>query len=141
MNYDIKLTHDELTTLKRAREILAETYCAWWSDHPDGVRHCAGGAVDAAGGNAYRSLSYLAQTARAIRPELHGKTGKRLENGNWCDNFDMNPVVFINNQLGKAAILQVFDAAILEAEIRLASAPIPEPEPDEQDDKAALELV
>ncbi len=53
------------------------------------------------------------------------------------DEFNDNPAVFVNNHLGKQAILQVFDATILEAEIRLASAPMPEPEPDEQDDKAA----
>ncbi len=37
--------------------------------------------------------------------------------------------------------IQAKIAAILEAEIRLASAPMPEPEPDEQDDKAAVGVL
>ncbi len=137
------LTHEQLSVLKRAREILEETYCAWWTTHPDGVHHCAMGAVERASETSYWEAPpdiwpALDLTSWALHPELRGRLGIRLENGTHCDNFEHAPTVFVNNQLGKEAILQVFDTAILEAEIRLASAPMPEPEPDEQDEKAAV---
>ena len=127
-----------LDVLKRSRDILDANYVKWFMSDGSGG-HCARGSVLAAMGihiflepwdAAFPCLDVLDQHAKALHPELVGHIAER-EFGMWLDRFDEYPLPYINNQLGKAATLAVFDSAILEVELRLAQQPEAQPEPVE----------
>lgn len=113
-----------LDRLREARRVLEASYVRDWQD--DGMGgHCALGSVAVALGRAiihyyepdaapfYRLLN---STARALHPERVAK-----------NRHHEDPIVLINNETDKATTLAVFDAAILDLEIKLATEPVSEP--------------
>jgi hypothetical protein len=120
----------QLNMLQAARDLLAATYIQWVSHTPDG-RHCAVGVLDVLG--LYNSrcpvFQRLEATARSLYPEYEGASAWRAvreeskgpeEGPLFKDYFLRDPLVYVNNHLGKEATLAVFDSAILELEIQLA---------------------
>jgi len=123
----------ELEVLRDARELLAQCYVKWTVDD-DAGGHCAMGCVNLArvgyasvapvkGDNA---LDLVNRACERLHPELQGKRAPRMEyyDGIFMDCghedfFDTHPMVFVNNQLGKEAILACFDDAILHEEMRV----------------------
>ncbi len=122
MNKDERI----LTTLRNARALLDKTYIKWitW-DYSGG--HCALGALTRSGG-ATNEVYALNNAAVALYPQFLGAKGKRPAPYNRfskVDKFNDHPIVYLNNHVGKEATLAVFDAAILDLELKLA--PVVEP--------------
>lgn len=113
-----------LEGIKKARAILADHYVPWITDDGKGG-HCAAGALSVAfdkeiyGKVPYPAQTVITETARALHPELAGMVARRPSDSSFVghDSFDEWPFVYVNNHLGKEAILRVFDVAILEAEL------------------------
>lgn len=116
-----------LKILRDARALLAEHYVPWTTDDGRGG-HCQLGCL-------WEAWSWnpclkqftepngcVERAARALHPELAGCSMERSDGlGRECfDHFDQFPAVYVNNQLGKEAILRVYDAAILDLEIAAA---------------------
>jgi hypothetical protein len=120
------MPHDVLGVLQHARAILATNYCKWTNDDGHG-NHCASGAIRVASSHVFYCLDILAITndsAIRLHPELKGAGSRRLNlvNGELLDIgltdwFDDCPTVYVNNQLGQQAILEVFDDAIANLEV------------------------
>ena len=74
----------------------------------------------------YKIMDVLHNSARELFPGLHGATrhrslsvpdGREVDGtDNWEDCFNMFPAVYVNNHLGKEAILRVIDHAIEQAD-------------------------
>ncbi len=109
--------------LKAARELLSRTYVKFWSTHPDGVRHCAMGALQHTQ-RGYPDGYYLRERAQVLlggaarrqHPEMEGARSERKENGGGFDRFNDNPIVYINNHTDRETTLAVFDEAIASLE-------------------------
>jgi hypothetical protein len=112
----------KIEILTQAREILATRWCAWvtarWDASLQQVKHCHLGALESVlnwpyhGQNEYLwAQHHINEMCRRMFPELQGAVGKRPVGE---DHFDHQPGVFVNNQLGQAAILRVYDQAIKE---------------------------
>lgn len=110
---------DFLEILQSARNLLKDHYIPWYQ-YKDGG-YCAVGAIlHFDRGQFYQIVDLTNSVATKLHPELRGCIKPRLDNScGVADHFDSNPTVFVNNQLGKEAILEVFDKAIetLEAEL------------------------
>lgn len=127
-----------LTIIRKARELLAERWIPWRLGDASGG-HCQAGCIWVAlgimecefGGPAiyisaksyenYRAVQdFIDATARDLHPELVGCIRPRCGQF-WRvhldDSFDRYPAVFVNNQLGKEAILAVYDEAISRLEL------------------------
>lgn len=130
--------NQQLTALQGARAILDKSYCKWTNNDRKGG-HCAQGAVmkQLGMGIGYswanpgvrflllELMVTLGDSAMALHPELHGSMSPPNAPGapdtyaNRPYFFEVAPVVFINDFLGKEATLAVFDSAILELESEL----------------------
>lgn len=130
---------EQITALKGARDILDKSYIKHRvNDGQGGV--CAQGALikqlnaNPAVLNPEFCLLHeiLVRNAKALHPELTGRI--YYNNSHFGTSFDVSPVVFINDYLGKEEILKVFDSAILELEIVA-----PEPPPAVEEPKVDLE--
>ena len=119
----------ELEVLCAARELLAERYVKWTVDD-DAGGHCSLGCIGLAStghanARASNATVLVNRACERLHPELQGKTAPRMEYAGIfmdCgleDFFDTHPMVFVNNQLGKEAILACFDDAILHEEMRV----------------------
>lgn len=116
----------ELDALKLAREILDRTYIKWTTNDGKGG-HCALGALieaNASYGGTYSALmNFLADIALTQKQfsKYQGKSGRRKDGGG-DDEFNAAPIVYLNNQVGKVAVLKLFDAGIkqLQKEEKLA---------------------
>jgi hypothetical protein len=119
-----------LEILRNARPILVTSYVPFIADDRQGG-HCVAGCVSKGAGHISGNwpdmtvLRFLDAHARALHPECAGAVLPRPERYTWegCvsfDKFDSFPAIFVNNHLGKEAVLQVVDSAILELETRLA---------------------
>lgn len=119
-----------LERLKAARALLATAYVPWTRSDGHGG-HCQLGCLAKAGvlGDVQESPEHLkvADICRALFPELRGATARRLANGMYKEAFDDFPAVYVNNHLGKEAILRAYDAAILDLEIAAATMPVEAP--------------
>lgn len=114
-----------LGLLTRTRDLLAEHFCKWEADGPNGT-HCAMGAIREVGGGVdsqrYIALKDASEvSARELHPKLTGAHWPRRDGQRRDDYFDLFPLVFINNHLGKKPTLAVFDHAIarLKSSVRL----------------------
>ena len=111
----------DLEILREARALLEKSYVRWTVDDDHGG-HCALGCFNIASGlyvgtfpstDAWRIIE---DSAKRLHPELVGKWRPRNIQSTY-DEFDEAPAVFVNNQLGKEAILEVFNDAILHLEM------------------------
>lgn len=114
-----------LEILRESRDLLDKSYVKWISDDGHGG-HCALGAIGAVLDRAHYQthltfFNLLDTTATILHPELLGETRERLD-GCGIDDFNVSPTVFLNNHVGKEAALAVFDAAILDEELKEATA-------------------
>jgi hypothetical protein len=117
---------ETLTILRAARNLLDKSYIKWNPDDGKGG-HCAIGAIC----KVALHMGYYTTPIRelidaeciALHPELVGKVAPRENTVFYGDTFSLNPTVYVNNQLGKAAILAVFDSCILNLELKLSPAP------------------
>ncbi len=129
---NIDEVREALSIIKSARGILDKTYVQWYQDNGKGG-HCAVGSVaNARGlnmtGSKDPAVQILSETAKALYPELRGKTASRLSFtftlcGGLCstDYFDECPILYVNNHLGKEETLRIFDLTIAELELRVAA--------------------
>jgi len=63
-------------------------------------------------------IDLVASAARRLHPELDGMIARRQVHGSFdLDFFDLAPAVYINNHLGKGAILSVYDDEIARLEV------------------------
>ena len=124
---------EKIERLKEARTVLDRTYVKWYQDNGAGG-HCAIGSVGYVAQKrlttrnntdpeiiaAREVVELLNVMARILYPQYSGRVEKRaiptIEYGD--DSFNIGPVVFLNNHVGKEAVLAVFDATILDLEIR-----------------------
>lgn len=134
-----------LTILTEARSVLAESYIKWYLQDSKGG-HCAAGSVLHKADDMPHYLTVMDKlnaVAKQLHPELTGQSAPRKDPlGIYNplagavqfsrDYFDSHPVVYVNNHLGKEAVLAVFDAAILDVELKLASAVVPEEVPEQE---------
>ena len=122
----------DLSALKESKSILDRSYVKWTRDNGRGG-HCALGALELGGGSypvVQRLVASVDAACVSLYPELKGASAPRLGNAVYPnDYFESSPTAFVNNQLGKEAILKAFDAAILELEIEIAAMEPPEQEP------------
>lgn len=116
-----------LEQLRAARALLDKSYVKWTRNDGRGG-HCAYGVLDLCTGVECReNVAFqmaeviLTRNAIALHPELVGACAPRGDELAWVEHFDMWPLAYVNNQTDKATTLAVFDAAILELEIKLAS--------------------
>lgn len=105
-----------LGLLTETRDLLAEHFCKWEADGPNGT-HCAMGAIRKVGGRydtpRYTALKEASEaSARELYPKLTGAHKPRRDRQLRDDYFDSFPLVFVNNHLGKKPTLAVFDHAI-----------------------------
>lgn len=137
--------------LRDARAILDKGYIPFVQDNHAGG-YCAAGAIaKAVFGTAEPTISQLQDllpccwccdewhvllerlnsAARHMYPKLKGAELPRPSGG--YDQFNRMPIVFVNNHLGKEAVLACFDEAITRLELnvlyREESGRPPEPEP------------
>jgi hypothetical protein len=117
-----------LSTLKRARVILGRSYIPFLQFDGNGG-HCALGAIsEVKYGRDTRMSEFedealaLSETAKALHPEF---IGTYIRYSGSIFSFNIAPIVFINNYLGKEATLRVFDVTIAELELRLTAASEP----------------
>ena len=133
---------DVLEVLNKARAILATNYCKWVTDDGRG-HHCASGAISvaASGRAAAAEMNSIRETIRAsairLHPELAGACRPRLNmrgtdfvDMGFHDRFELDPMIFVNNQLGQQAILEVFDDAIQNLELSKLCAEVESTHPD-----------
>lgn len=116
----------DLQILKEARDILYRSYIKWRTSDDQGG-YCAQGAINMArfgdpddfssAWNQLPMVSMVERAANRLYPELSGATAIRPDGR--MDKFDFCPIVYVNNQLGKKAVLAVFDDAIQHEELRL----------------------
>lgn len=117
-----------LETIKSARVWLAKHYVPWTREDANGDG-CQLGALHHAMGRPtcrYEAnlivdrfeKDHIAPVARRMHPELTGQKRPRLPGGFYTlDDFEYSPAVFVNNQLGKEAILAVYEEAIAQYEV------------------------
>lgn len=149
-----------LSIIRQARALLAERWIPWMTGDGKGG-HCHVGCLGVVtgemplGGDVFSmriNVSFLDgsafmvacdaidKIARELHPELEDAVGARPDLAYMCstERFGQNPGVFVNNQLGKEAILRVYDEAIsrLELEVlceeeaaKLAAQPVEVEEP------------
>jgi hypothetical protein len=121
MNNAVMIKSEALSVIRKARKILDRSYVKWTVDNDKGG-HCQLGAFSLASGlsslQALDSTIYAHVDAAAVRlhPELAGSIFKRADPWGGKDYFDRFPAVFINNHLGKEAILAVYDDVIAQLE-------------------------
>lgn len=131
----------DMAPLKKARWILNNFFCKWTVEDRMG-NHCAIGAVSMAvfghphafmRAPASDYLELLDGCAERLHPELKHARGRRSDSDTVPDLFDLNPLVYVNNQLGREAALAVFDEALLMVELgalyKEQSGKPPDPEP------------
>lgn len=97
--------------LNAARKLLEAGFIRWREDDGKGG-YCASGALMKAA--SYRRFTELVQITNGAARELFPSctnTSKPRRDGRF-ESFDYFPTVFVNNHLGKKAILRVFDRAI-----------------------------
>lgn len=125
-----------LERLKAARALLATAYVPWTTDDGRGG-HCQWGCLQQVGVRSLYSPEHkqIEEACRALFPELRGRSARRPLAG-ICEleKFDEAPAIFVNNHVGKEAILRAYDAAILDLEIAEATMPAEAP-------AAAAEIV
>ena len=118
------MPHDELGILKAARDIISNHWCADRT-HDGNGNHCATGAILVAKGmdpaTSCVSMSSpeivsVNDAARRLHPELRGLSAIHRRNYEKY-GFDRYPAIFVNNELGQQAILEVFDDAIATLEV------------------------
>lgn len=114
---------DMLTKLKAARALLAEHWIPWKTSDSKGG-HCHLGCVGIAFGGAYQdwidfpAVRYILDAAaKRLHPELIGEQRRREGCHGLMDHFHLTPAVFVNNHLGKDAILAVYDDVISALEV------------------------
>lgn len=139
---------EKLTKLHEARTCLAAGFCKYYGRDADG-NHCGVGALAEVFGmydvyglrpsyngtpigteNEFQGLmKVLEETARSLYPELKGAEAIRPNltvRGDPFDSFDNCPLVYLNNVLGREAVLEVYDTAIARLARTLApTAPVP----------------
>lgn len=113
-------SRDMLSAIAMARVILDERYIKWCSDNGHGG-HCHMGCLNLVFGalveNTESTSFFMDSVAREMHQDLFGAEKPRLYGG--LDKFDVWPCVFINNHLGKEAILEVYDEAMLRLELEI----------------------
>lgn len=123
-----------LEQLRAARELLATRYVKEAQDDGKGG-HCALGCIAVGLGRVYAypneadaagAIALLNSNAMALHPEIN------------FNRWQSAPIVQVNNRTNKESTLAVFDAAILELEIKLASSPPEAAEPVELAELAQL---
>lgn len=75
------------------------------------------GYVDIAEDLSEEPRRYVDDVARDLHPELIGCRAARTRPFGTSDDFDRTPGLFVNNHLGKEAILAVYDEAIARLEV------------------------
>lgn len=98
--------------LNAARKFLEAGFIRWIMEDGKGG-YCATGALMKAAAS-YRQFNELVQITNGAARELFPSctnTSKPRRDGRF-ESFDYFPTVFVNNHLGKKAILRVFDRAI-----------------------------
>jgi hypothetical protein len=112
------MTNEKLAAfLQEVRDLLAVAWIPWKMFDFNGG-HCQYGCAlavlektdilfDFAG-----AMDYVDRTAQLLHPELRGAVAKRDDSRFAKDKFNSTPAVYVNNHLGKDAILAVYDAAI-----------------------------
>ncbi len=107
-----------LERTKVAREMLANCWVPWTTNDGRGG-HCQIGCLIRAfyWRPGYETASRaVREAALRLHRDLAGARRPRPDCG--CpDDFNSDPAVFVNNQLGKEAILAVYDEAILQLEV------------------------
>ncbi len=107
-----------LARTKVAREMLANCWVPWSTDDGEGG-HCQIGCLIRAfnWGTGYATASRaVREAAFRLHQDLAGARRPRPDCS--CpDDFNSDPAIFVNNQLGKEAILAVYDEAILQLEV------------------------
>jgi hypothetical protein len=136
---------DLLQALREARALLETSYIKWMATDYQGG-HCAIGCLQIAARFHVvfvEAMKLTNEAARRLHPELKGAEAPRLEvffevkDGQYVrgvtgrlsclmDRFDEIPAVFVNNHLGKEAILEVMDDAILHEELRVFLQRVPQ---------------
>lgn len=104
--------------MKEVRDLLATCWIPWKTDDERGG-HCQLGAfqkVSKQRGMVFcrqsPEVDFIEATAHRLHPELWGCSAERMDFWGGNDSFNTSPAVYINNHLGKDAILAVYDAAI-----------------------------
>ncbi len=116
---EVNMDKTMLMILQETRKLLEVCYVPWTTDNGNGGR-CVLGCVRVASelARCEASMQPLDRSAIRLHPELIGKVA--IHHGNMSPySFDAWPAIYINNQLGKAAILDVVDDAIIQEELRL----------------------
>ncbi len=126
---------EQIELLQQARDLLRETYVPWTSDDKKGG-HCHIGCLIAVYAKVNNVMPWVLSgvggldkvvddVARRMYPDLTGARALRKvksKHGTVHDFFDIWPAVYVNNQLGKEAILGVYDEAIrsLKEDLRIS---------------------
>lgn len=112
-----------LEKLTAARAILAEHWIPWKTSDFNGG-HCHLGCVGIAFGGGYQNwidfpavVIILDEAAKRLHPELMGEQRRREGCRGLMDHFHKTPAVFVNNHLGKEAVLAVYDDVIAALEV------------------------
>lgn len=116
-----------LSTFYAARKLLAERYCKWTIYDVTSDRQCQLGCIHSCFGTAFPqhvmdAAKLVNESARRMYPDLDGIEVERRQSGietptGLFDSFDKSPAVFVNNHLGKDAILAVYDDVIAALEV------------------------
>ena len=115
-----------LELLKETRALLDAKFTKWRACEviAGETRYCHIGAVEHVCGAVHKVpweqyadvIDAIDNACRALHPELRGQSRPRGHGDTWEDHFDSTPGVFVNNQLGKEAILAAYDHAIAQLE-------------------------
>ncbi len=129
-----------LDVITKARGLLDKGYIKWRMCDGKG-NYCASGAVAMCSGAKHEprtktvrftsghgmwmaAMTYVDGLARQMYPDLKGKVAARQDSVA-LDYFNVTPMVYLNNQVGKEAVLEVFDEAIRRLTPVVTMAPVP----------------
>lgn len=120
-----------IENLRAMRDMLAVCYVPWTTDDQKGG-HCAAGVIQKVVNGCYTPefhifFGLLNGAAQRCHPALKGVAVERPAEFQFigkADMFDLSPAIYVNNHLGKDAILAVFDDAIHFEELKLLNAEV-----------------